>query len=205
MDTVLTYLKNSGRPYSANDVHNNLQKDTGLGKTAVQRALDLLVQEEKIREKTYGKQKIYFPNHETGDVSAEETEQLEARVAALAAERQELSASVRQLESKLSGLNSGKSTVELRADAKELKNECELMNQKLQVLKSGAGGVDPTVSRKLKQKHTKLVIEWRKRKRLAMDMIDAILESCPKPKKALMEEMDIETDEDAGVSIPKLP
>lgn len=38
----------------------NLQKEHGLGKAAVVKALDQLAQEGKIKEKTYGKQKIYF-------------------------------------------------------------------------------------------------------------------------------------------------
>lgn len=42
---------------------------------------------------------------------------------------------------------------------------------------------------------------WRKRRRLALDVLDAILEGYPHPKKQLYEEIGIETDEDAGVSL----
>jgi 26S proteasome regulatory subunit (ATPase 3-interacting protein) len=40
-ETVLKYLKDQNRPYSANDIMQNLHKE--FGKTAVQKALDYLV------------------------------------------------------------------------------------------------------------------------------------------------------------------
>ncbi|CAG0922250.1 unnamed protein product [Notodromas monacha] len=43
--------------------------------------------------------------------------------------------------------------------------------------------------------------EWRKRKRMAMDMIDGVLEEYPKTKKALLEDIGVETDEMVGVSL----
>uniref|UniRef100_A0A8C7XAR5 Homologous-pairing protein 2 homolog n=1 Tax=Oryzias sinensis TaxID=183150 RepID=A0A8C7XAR5_9TELE len=57
---ILAYLNEKNRPYSAQDVFCNLQKQHGLGKTAVVKAMELLALEGKIKEKTYGKQKIYF-------------------------------------------------------------------------------------------------------------------------------------------------
>ena len=44
---------------------------------------------------------------------------------------------------------------------------------------------------------------WRKRKRMATEVLDSVLESWPKSKKCLYEEIGIETDESVGVSIPK--
>uniref|UniRef100_A0A8K9V9I4 Homologous-pairing protein 2 homolog n=1 Tax=Oncorhynchus mykiss TaxID=8022 RepID=A0A8K9V9I4_ONCMY len=57
---IFAYLNEKNRPYSAQDVFNNLQKQHGLGKTAVVKAMEQLALEGKIKEKTYGKQKIYF-------------------------------------------------------------------------------------------------------------------------------------------------
>uniref|UniRef100_A0A3B4FTB4 Homologous-pairing protein 2 homolog n=1 Tax=Pundamilia nyererei TaxID=303518 RepID=A0A3B4FTB4_9CICH len=57
---ILAYLNEKNRPYSAQDVFSNLQKQHGLGKTAVVKAMELLALEGKIKEKIYGKQKIYF-------------------------------------------------------------------------------------------------------------------------------------------------
>ena len=47
-----------------------------------------------------------------------------------------------------------------------------------------------------------MIKEWRKRKRLTTDILDAILEGYPKKKKDLFEEVGIETDDDAGVIFP---
>ena len=45
--------------------------------------------------------------------------------------------------------------------------------------------------------------EWRKRKRSCVDVINSILENYPKSKKILLEDIGVETDEDAGVSPPQ--
>ena len=51
-----------------------------------------------------------------------------------------------------------------------------------------------------REKHLR---EWRKRKRMAVDACDAILEHYPKSKREFFEEVGIETDEDVGVVLPK--
>jgi 26S proteasome regulatory subunit (ATPase 3-interacting protein) len=51
--------------------------------------------------------------------------------------------------------------------------------------------------------HTKTVTLWRKRKRMATDVLDSILESWPNPKKTLFEDIGVDTDEEAGVKLPK--
>lgn len=204
-DIVFGYLKSCSRPYSVNDVHNNLQKDFGLGKAAVQRAIDLMVQEGTVREKVYGKQKIYYADQtNTTPVSSQGAAELESRIAELTTERQELAESVRELESQASGLKCGKTLEQLTDELTILLHDCEQMEEKVKKVKAGSGGVDPVVSRKVKQKRIVRVIEWKKRKRIACDSLDAILESCPKPKKAFMEEVGIETDEDYGVVMPKI-
>lgn len=70
-EAVLKYLKSTNRPYSANDIVLNLHKE--FGKTAIQRALDALVQQEAVLEKVYGKQKVYVVKQSDDvDISEEE-------------------------------------------------------------------------------------------------------------------------------------
>lgn len=57
VNAIYKYLQDTNRPYSANDIMNNLHSE--YGKTAVQKALDQLAESGKVREKTYGKQKVY--------------------------------------------------------------------------------------------------------------------------------------------------
>ena len=51
-DAVLEYLTRQNRPYSVNDVVLNLHKEHG--KAAVQKALDVLVADAKVKEKVGG-------------------------------------------------------------------------------------------------------------------------------------------------------
>ena len=50
--------------------------------------------------------------------------------------------------------------------------------------------------------HTTTVTLWKKRKRMATDVLDSVLESWPKTKQSLMEEVGVDTDESVGVKIP---
>ena len=56
---------------------------------------------------------------------------------------------------------------------------------------------------KVVKQHETNTGQWRKRKRKATDIIDTILENWPKSKKSLYEEIGVETDEIAGVTLPK--
>ena len=46
-DKVLSYLTAQNRPYSVNDIYLNLHRE--VGKTAVQKTLDILVADGKVR------------------------------------------------------------------------------------------------------------------------------------------------------------
>ena len=56
---------------------------------------------------------------------------------------------------------------------------------------------------KIVKQHETSTAHWRKRKRMATDILDSVLESWPKTKKCLYEEIGVETDESVGVSISK--
>ena len=55
---VVKYLTNQNRPYSVNDLVANLHNE--VPKTVMQKTLDSLVEEGKIKEKVNGKQKVSF-------------------------------------------------------------------------------------------------------------------------------------------------
>lgn len=62
------------------------------------------------------------------------------------------------------------------------------------------------VSKEEREATTKLmkhmVVQWRKRRRYANDMLDGIMEGYPHPKKQLIEEIGLETDEEVGAVMP---
>lgn len=75
---ILGYLEKVNRPYSANDILLNLHKECG--KSVVQKALDYLVDEKKVQEKTYGKQKVYSIIQQIQECNNVDLETLEKEV-----------------------------------------------------------------------------------------------------------------------------
>ncbi|XP_027016990.2 homologous-pairing protein 2 homolog isoform X1 [Tachysurus fulvidraco] len=202
-ELILSYLNEKNRPYSAQDVFGNLQKQHGLGKTAVVKAMEQLAQDGRIREKVYGKQKIYFADQsQFADVSDAELKQMDRSISELNSQVEAVMQSCRQLDTELKELNSSLTTAEMTIQIKELKAECEVSRTRLQKIKSATDHVTPEEREKVCKERSLYVKEWKKRKRLATDMMGAILEGYPKSKKEFLEEVGVETDEEHKVKIP---
>lgn len=199
---ILDYVKAQNRPYSSNDIFNNLHKEHG--KTAVVRALDQLAQDGKIKEKTYGKQKIYFANQdEFPDVAEAELSAMDQEIGDLNAKLQEITRQLQGRQSQLSALSNTLTKEQLVEKIETVSEERDRLKARLEKLTSNTNFVEPEVKDRIYKDNEKFVKEWRKRKRLANDMIDTILEGYPKGKKALLEETGVDTDEDACVTMPK--
>lgn len=202
---ILNYLNVKNRPYSAQDVFGNLQKQHGLGKTAVVKAMELLAQQGKIREKVYGKQKIYFADQsQFTDVSDTELKSMDGKISELNSQIQGVQQDCRQLDAELRGLNSSMTTKELISEIEELKKECVESKQRLERIKNATNHVTPEEKEKVYKERSQFVREWKKRKRLTNDIMDAVLEGYPKSKKQFSEEVGIETDEDCKVTVPNV-
>ncbi|XP_051570926.1 homologous-pairing protein 2 homolog [Myxocyprinus asiaticus] len=202
---ILAYLNEKNRPYSAQDVFTNLQKQYGLGKTAVVKAMEQLAQEGKIREKVYGKQKIYFADQsQFADVSDAELKEMDSRITEINTQVQTISQSSRQLDTELKELNSSLTTAEMKAQIRELQAECSGYRERLNKIKTATNHVTPEEREKVYKERELYVKEWRKRKRLVSDMVGAILEGYPKSKKQFLEEAGVETDEDHKVTMPNI-
>ncbi|XP_012861255.1 homologous-pairing protein 2 homolog [Echinops telfairi] len=191
------------RPYSAQDVFGNLQREHGLGKAAVVKALDQLAQQGKIREKTYGKQKIYFADQDQFDtVSDADLQALDAKIVDLTSKVQSVQQSCRHMEAELKELTSALTTPEMQSALQELQKECAGYQKRLENIRAATNHVTPEEKEQVYQDRQKYCKEWRKRKRMATELCDAILEGYPKSKKQFFEEVGIETDEDYHVKLP---
>ncbi|XP_041633680.1 homologous-pairing protein 2 homolog [Cheilinus undulatus] len=200
---ILSYLNEKNRPYSAQDVFCNLQKQHGLGKTAVVKAMELLALEGKIKEKTYGKQKIYFADQaQFKDVNDADLKAMDSQISELSADVQSLTQTCRQLDTELKELNSSLTTEEIQSEIQELKVECSGYRARLEKIKSATNHVTPEEREKVYKEQTVYVKEWKKRKRMASDMMNQILEGYPKSKKEFLDEAGVETDEDCKVVVP---
>nr|ACQ58166.1 Homologous-pairing protein 2 homolog [Anoplopoma fimbria] len=202
---ILAYLNEKNRPYSAQDVFCNLQKQHGFGKTAVVKAVELLALEGKIKEKMYGKQKIYFADQsQFKNVNDTDLKAMDSQISQLSAEVQSLTQSCRQLDAKLKELNSQLTTEEMMSEIQELKKESSGYRARLEKIKSATNHVTPEEKEKVYKDRDVYVKEWKKRKRLASDMMDSILEGYPKSKKQFLDEVGVETDEDCKVVVPSI-
>ncbi|CAJ1076140.1 homologous-pairing protein 2 homolog [Xyrichtys novacula] len=200
---ILSYLNQKNRPYSAQDVFTNLQKQHGLGKTAVVKAMELLALEGKIKEKTYGKQKIYFADQaQFRDVSDSDLKAMDSQISELSAEVHSLTQSCRQRDAELKELNNSLTTEEILSEIQKLKSECSGYRARLEKIKSATNHVTPEEKEKVYKERDVYVKEWRKRKRMASDMMNQILEGYPKSKKEFLDEVGVETDEDCKVVVP---
>jgi len=83
--------------------------------------------------------------------------------------------------------------VEMEKTVSGLKSQLDHMS------KTSGNAVSLKDRGQVKKEYETVTKEYRKRKRMCMDILDSILENCPKPKKALFEEIGIETDESVGM------
>ncbi|XP_064492402.1 homologous-pairing protein 2 homolog isoform X2 [Pseudopipra pipra] len=181
---LLRYLREQNRPYSAQDAFGNLQREHGLGKAAVVKALEQLAQQGRVREKAYGKQKIYFADQEQLPAASDaELRRLDEEITARSAQLQALQQSCRHMEAELKDLNSSMTTSEMSKEIEALRKDCASYTEKLERIKSATNHVTPEEKEKVCREQQLYRREWRRRKRMATELLDAILEGYPKSKK----------------------
>lgn len=201
LEVVIKYLRDQNRPYSANDIFNNLHEE--IKKPTVQKALDKLVEQGRIMEKVYGKQKVYVVKQEhlnakdLGQVMHDLDSKLNALFQQLTSAEQELKRS----ENLFHELQCCPRTSEAHEEQKVLENKVKLLQEKLESISKSTVNIPEDHKERMQKDHENNIKEWKKRKRLCMDIIESILESYPNSKRSLLDEMGIETDEDVGVPL----
>ncbi|NXX99620.1 HOP2 protein, partial [Centropus bengalensis] len=107
-------------------------------------------QQGRIREKAYGKQKIYFANQEQLPAASEaELRGLDGEITTRAAAVQALQQSCRQLEAELRDLNNSMTTTEMARELEELRKECTSYTDRLERIKSASNHVSPEEKEKV--------------------------------------------------------
>lgn len=201
---VLKYLQNQNRPFSANDLVSNL-KD--YGKSAIQKGLDDLVSKGKVLEKVYGKQKVYciVQNDQNVDPDKlrDEMDQMEKTILNLSETLQSQEQKIKNTEFELKNLANSMTTEEAKKEKEKLEKEVDRLKTKLKALSEVGTPISPEEKSRIEKEHEKYMKEYRKRKRICMEIIDSILEGYPKKKKDLIEELGIETDEEVGCVLGK--
>ncbi|KAG0698659.1 Homologous-pairing protein 2 [Chionoecetes opilio] len=199
---VKKYVEQQNRPYSVNDIFLNLHKE--VGKTAVQKALDQLTAEGTVREKAYGKQKVYVYNQELfPPLDETQLKEMDTRTAELCTTLKEKETQLCETEGMLKQLMSTPTTQEAQKKATQIEAEVSRLQQKLSDLTENRVLVSKDERDKVVKDNDAMTKQWRKRRRIATDILDAILEGYPHPKAHLYEEVGVETDQEAGVTLPK--
>ena len=109
---------------------------------------------------------------------------------------------IKEKEARLSHFNSSLSIDQIEQEISKYDKEVKDLKAKIQSINTSVKDIDPKENEKIKEERNKVVREWRKRKRMANSILEAILEGYPKPKKTLMDDIGIETDEDYKVTMP---
>lgn len=197
---VKQFLHSANRPYSCNDIANNFQNKHN--KAAITKALDELVTDKEVIEKINGKQKIFFITQDNFQFNEETLKQLNSLIEQNNKILDDLKKELAEKQKKLKFINS-------RMTTQEYDNKLKILSERVLKLREKVGEIENCINestetnmqyrQEIKDKQCKLDNELRKRKRLTCDMIDLIMENYPKSKKAFIEEVGIETDEDNSV------
>ncbi|XP_061392590.1 homologous-pairing protein 2 homolog [Musca vetustissima] len=202
LKVVQEFMLKANRPYAINDVVDGCGKD--LGKAAIQKSLDSLVDKEILAMKMYGKNKIYFPKQNTNagelkkDVLMAKQKLNQARQVLKSKENQ-----LSEMQIKLRSLSKIKTLAQLEEEKENLMDDIRNINEKLRHYEAQEkeAKLSSQDVKKIETKYSNVSTAYRKRKRICNDMLDAILEGYPKTKKALISDIGLETDEEVGFNV----
>lgn len=202
---ILEYLKEQNRPFNCNELEAHLRPIHKVSKNEINEALVSLVGEGLVQEKPNGKSKIFWPTQSAeSSLSREQMYALKSEIASFRRDVDQLTKDIKEMENLIAKKSSTPSGAFLRKQIKELNDTIVEKETKLQKLKDDGKKVDPDGLKTAKRKRDIWVDEWRKRKRLSNGIFEMLLENWPKKKSDLIDSIgSYETDEDAGVSIPK--
>ncbi|CAH8676243.1 unnamed protein product [Schistosoma rodhaini] len=181
---VLTFFEKENRPFSVIDVCNALKN---YGKTGISRALDDLVEEGSIKEKAYGKQKVYvYDQNKLPSFDENEIKKMEVQSANLSVELTEEQKKLKSVSEELKRVTSSLTKEEAEKELTQVKEKLKEIETEVKSLKAKGPGITEADLKSVSENHTKMINEWKKRKRIAMNIVDAVAESYPSSKKQLM-------------------
>ena len=135
LKAVNDYLISTNRPYSVNDIVMNLHKEHG--KAAVQRVLDQLVEENKMKIKLNGKQSCYYVNQDMFETCSEqELAGLDKTYSDIEEEVKITAERAKKTEMRLKELNGSLTDGEARSQLKQLQEENNKLRERLEKLEN---------------------------------------------------------------------
>lgn len=196
---VLDYLQLHNRPFSANDIIINVSKNKELTKPQIQKALDKLVKQGAVFDKVYNKQKLYcIKQEDVGDPQAfeEELKELDRNIMTTQSKFKETQENIMISSTKCKEMQSRMTMTEAKESQSKMNAEVSELVKAVNELSENREEIADTDRKKVYEEHGRVLKEYRKRKRICIDILEAILEGYPKSKKQLYEDIGIELDED---------
>jgi 26S proteasome regulatory subunit (ATPase 3-interacting protein) len=200
MDQVLQFLSEQNRPFTVNDIVQGLNQQ--LPKSQVVSTLNKLVEKNRVIEKNCGKQKIYCVTQKGSlplkDVSAKVLD-LEREGNTLAVKLKDVEKDLEKKSVQLKKLQLLPTREEVLRRKKILEEEIKDVQLKLESFQGKS--YEKKDKEKIENPYASVLKEYKKRKRLCTEMVEAIFENYPKSKKHLLQEIGIETDDSVGFQI----
>ncbi|KAK6055025.1 methyltransferase domain protein, partial [Cooperia oncophora] len=179
------YMLEQNRPYSAVDVFTNLRQE--FGKTLVLKVLESSVSSGVLKDKVIGKQKIFYANQDKLEKYDEAAiAECDSKINSLSEKVKSLAANNKEIQNELRDLSNVETTSELRTITTELKKNIEKMKARIAKLETSRDPSTAEDGKRALQMEQAISKAVQKRKRLATDMLNAIMESSPLPKRELL-------------------
>ncbi|CAH8568323.1 unnamed protein product [Schistosoma turkestanicum] len=161
---VLTFFKKENRPFSVVDVCNVLKS---YGKTGISKALDDLVEEGSVKEKVYGKQKVYvYDQTKLPSFDENEIKKMEAQSENLSIELAEEQKKLKSVTEELKKITSTLTKEEAERELTQVKEKLSKIEMEVKALKAKGPQITEADLKSVSEGHTKMISEWRKRKRI---------------------------------------
>uniref|UniRef100_A0A061R3R7 Homologous-pairing protein 2 homolog n=1 Tax=Tetraselmis sp. GSL018 TaxID=582737 RepID=A0A061R3R7_9CHLO len=199
---VLKHMSDTNRPFSLQLLVDALQK-FGLKKSQIQNALDRLIDRSEITFKEFGKSKLYFIKQDPKKVlSEEQLADMRQKLKELQEERASVEGEVAKLRAAQSRLLSLPALADLARQAEEASGQIRELDATAAELQTQQKAEVPEQQLKLRQQElTKCIIAWRKHRDIFRAAWDSISENIEGSTSELFEEIGVETDDAAGVSL----
>jgi 26S proteasome regulatory subunit (ATPase 3-interacting protein) len=168
----------------------------------VTKILAQLSDQNKIKGKEYGKQKVYVADQsELPSVSVDQLREMDDTIKELTGDVGALREQVKEKTGELQNVTSTLTTEQLKERLATLETSIAAKNAKLDTIKSQIGSrVITNQEREQCDKiYESMRKEWRLRRRLCMDALNGITESADFSPSTLMEQLGLESDKDVNV------
>ncbi|TNV77411.1 hypothetical protein FGO68_gene16095 [Halteria grandinella] len=199
---IAEFMEKQNRPYSVQNMLDHFQQR--IKKIQCQRIMDDLTGAQILTCKEYGKAKIYLVNQDLfPTTSNDELLELDEQIKVRKDEFDVLNTDLKQLLAKVKEASQGMTNGEIEAEIASMKKEVTTLNKQLDPFKVGGRKlITQAEIAKAENMLKKAQLEWKKRKRGCMDVVDQVSESVDMNRKEFIKKLGLETDEEYKVVCP---